>query len=560
MKRVSRILMLVIGFAITFSACEEDEGPTGDLPSISEITPDTGSPGTAVTIKGSNFGTSPTVKFGSTTATVTGTPTATSIETTVPDGLASGEVDVTVTANGNTTAAAKFSVESSIITVTDADLTTETYEWTKDKTYMVDGLVYLEEGGVLNIEEGTVIKFVEVPSNGSDNTSALFITKGAKIMAEGTVDEPIIFTAEEDDLNGNLTATDNELWGGLVLLGKAPAFKGGVSDAIQIEGIDSEESRGQYGGSDPEDNSGILKYVSIRFTGIGFQSGDELQGLTLGGVGRGTTIDYIDIFSSADDGIEIFGGTVNIKHVSVAFSTDDDFDFDLGWRGNGQFLFSLMGDDGVGFDHTGEWDGASPDDADLFSAPNIYNLTSIGPGQSGTSSDKAILMRESFAGKLGNSIFEDFPFQAIEVQDLSGDGRDSYDILVNGADGNQIEVANNTWAQFGSYDAEKGMESLVKASIEEDDQGNVTYTGEITETVKELEDNNNTYSADAVLMGISREANGGLDPRPTGDVSSVAAYPNDWFESVNYRGAFAAEGPTWLSGWSTLAKYGYLSE
>jgi hypothetical protein len=346
---------------------------------------------------------------------------------------------------------------------------------------------------------------------------------------------------------------ENQQWAGLILLGRAPAEKGGASE-IQIEGIDSGEPRGIYGGTDPADDSGVLTYVSIRYTGFALNgvAGDEIQGLTLGGIGSGTTLDYIDIFSSADDGIEIFGGTVNISHISVAFSTDDDFDFDLGWRGHGQFLFALMGDQTIGFDHSGEWDGADPDDADLFSAPNIYNATFIGPGTGASGRDKAILMRENFAGKLGNSILEDFPGKGIEVQDL-GDGsgdlpNDSYERLTTPVGDYQIEITNNTWANFADA---TDLSSLVKAS-----SGDGGYAGQTADVEAELADNANKYSATGVLGGISRTPNGGLDPRPLTEDTEVATVP-EGLQQVDYRGAFSSS-ENWLEGWSTLSKLGYM--
>lgn len=461
-------------------------------------------------------------------------------------------------------------------TITDNDLGTAVYDWVNTRAYLVDGLVFLESGGRLNIQEGTIIKFVQTPTDAGDNTSALFITAGAQIFAEGTATDPIIFTAENDDFEeGVLLPTDNEQWGGLIILGNAPAERGGATSGIQIEGIDSGEPRGAYGGNNAADNSGILRYVSIRYSGVGFEPGNELQGLTLGGVGNGTTIEFIDVFSSADDGVEIFGGTVNIKYVSVAFSTDDDFDFDLGWRGNGQFLFSLMlpGTSSDAYDHSGEWDGASPDDATLFSAPNISNWTAIGPGQAVPAGgrDRALLLRENFAGKVMNSIFEDYPGQAITVEDLKSesvpqsgtfdvdDTNDSYANIGTPKGSFQLEILSNTWAQFAGYDAGQGVSSMVKPHSERNDAGDLLYSGEIADVVAELTNNNNKVETSAVLRGISRTADGGLDPRPSSADSDVTDPTTHGMEAVMYRGAFdPSKADIWLSGWSTLAKFGYL--
>ena len=266
------------------------------------------------------------------------------------------------------------------IRVTDADLIGgQTYDWTADNVYILDGLVYLEEGGVLNIEAGTTIKGATSITTG-DNTSALIITRGARIVARGTASAPIIFTAEEDDLSdsGDFTAQDRGEWGGLVILGNATIARPGGEDGI--EGIDADEARARFGGGmspDDSDDSGVLSYVSIRHGGAQLSTDNEINGLTLGGVGSGTTLDYIEVFANEDDGIEFFGGTVGIKHASVAFCGDDGFDYDFGWRGNGQFWFALQAP-GTGTGRSGEHDGANPDGQAPFSQPTISYATSLG--------------------------------------------------------------------------------------------------------------------------------------------------------------------------------------
>ncbi|QCK13782.1 DUF5018 domain-containing protein [Mangrovivirga cuniculi] len=474
----------------------------------------------------------------------------------------SSPVTYTVTAQDGTTKdyTVTVSEESEVTynggTYTDDDFIPGiTYNLVAGEEYLFDGLIFIEAGATLNIPAGTTVKFKNAPSTG-DNTSSLIIARDAMIMAEGTAENPIIFTAELDDMTGNtLTPSDNAQWGGIIVLGNAPSYKAGVGnaegDGIAIEGIASEETRGQYGGTQENDNSGVLKYVSIRYTGIGLAEGDEIQGLTLGGVGSGTTIDYIDIFSTADDGIEIFGGTVNIKHVAVAFSTDDDFDFDLGWRGNGQFLFTLMRSDAEGYDHAGEWDGADPNNAPLFSAPNIFNYTAIGPGGSAEGRQRAFLMREKFAGKLGNSIIVDFPGYAVQVENLADSDEDSYGLITTPIDGYQLEILNNTWAMIGNYDGEN-VSSVV----------DVSNGLPIADVVAELTDNMNKIETTTVINTLDRGtgvSNITVDPRPATNDTDVASVPAG-MEQVNYRGAFAAGEPTWLAGWSSLSKFGYVTE
>lgn len=534
--------------ATFFTSCEDDD-PDPQQPTITAINPSSGAVGQQVTITGTNFGSSPTVTFGSTNATVTNASN-TSITTTVPAGLSVGAVQVTVTASGMTSSASTFTVTEEAVEgpaelyITDEDLADGEYNWVNDTTYFLTGLVYLEEGGVLNIEEGTTIRFTA--DAGDDNTSALIITSGAQIFAEGTADDPIIFTSEADTTGAELLPGGQGLWGGLILLGNAPAEKDGATSGINIDGIDSSEPRGSYGGTVADDNSGVLQYVSIRYTGVGIASGSEIQGLTLAGVGSGTTIDHVDIYASNDDGIEIFGGTVNISHISVAFATDDAFDFDLGWRGNAQFLFSLQLEGE--YDQAGEWDGADPDDAALFSAPNVFNATFIGPGQNATGAERAILMREGFAGKLGNSIIEDFPGIGLQVQDREGDV-DSYARLITPVDGYQLEILNNTWAQFGEA---TDIASLIEATVEESG-----FNGETEAVEDELTTNDNIYSADPIVTSISRENDGGLDPRPAAATAATATVPSG-LEQAEYRGAFEPGQPTWLSGWSTLSQIGIL--
>ena len=436
-------------------------------------------------------------------------------------------------------------VEGKEIAIKDADLIGGTeYTWEAKNTYVLEGLVYLEEGSKLTIEPGTVVKFKAAPSTG-DNTSALIIARGAKIMAEGTKEAPIVFTSSIDDLSGTIPHTTTGLWGGLIVLGKAPVEKKGATE-INVEGIDSKESRGTYGGTIADDNSGVLKYVSVRYTGVGIAPGDEIQGLTLGGVGSGTTIEYIDIFSSGDDGVEIFGGTVNINHISVAFATDDDFDFDLGYRGNIQFAFSIQDD--KSYDHGGEWDGASPDDATLYSKVNFYNATLIGPGTDVDASEKAkraVVMRDAFTGVLANSILVDFPNKGIEVEDLpAAKGVDSYERFKSG----EIKVLNNTWSAIKNT---TDVASIVKVTSDAEHADAKALVDHVTA-------NANVVETESVLGGVSRATDGGLDPVPTkGSDNAVAEVPAG-IEKVDYRGAFKPGAENWLKGWSTLDKFGYL--
>ena len=156
-------------------------------------------------------------------------------------------------------------------------------------------------------------------------------------MAEGTSSSPIIFTSTADNiqpgevLSPNLSGELSGLWGGLIVLGKAPISADAIS--AQIEGIPASDPNGLYGGSSVDDNSGVIKYISIRHGGANIGEGNEINGLTLGGVGNGTTIENVEIVSNQDDGIEWFGGTVNVKNAIVVNAGDDAIDTDQAWAG-----------------------------------------------------------------------------------------------------------------------------------------------------------------------------------------------------------------------------------
>ena len=208
--------------------------------------------------------------------------------------------------------------------------------WTADKIYELASKVVVEDGVTLTIEPGTIIK--GRTGTGSLAT-ALIVARGGKIIAQGTAAKPIIFTSTLDNIKvgelmgTNLTKNDNSKWGGLIILGKAPiSAKVGDTEA-QIEGIPADDTFGLYGGTDATDNSGILTYVSSRHGGALIGDGNEINGITLGGVGSGTTMDHIEVYATFDDGIEFFGGTVNLTNVVVSYQGDDGLDIDQNYAG-----------------------------------------------------------------------------------------------------------------------------------------------------------------------------------------------------------------------------------
>lgn len=425
---------------------------------------------------------------------------------------------------------AGISVWGAIFEINDASIDGNVI-WKSENTYILSGLVFVENGETLTIEAGCVIKG---KSGEGANASALIVARGGKIFAEGKADAPIIFTAEDDDVNDpeDFGETDRGLWGGLIILGSSTLNSptaSGIPITDNVEGIDTNEVRGLFGGNDEEDNSGILRYVSIRHGGTLIGADNEINGLTLGAVGSGTTIEFVEVFASLDDGIEFFGGTVNTKYLIVTYCGDDAFDYDQGFRGKGQFWFSLQDNDsGDAAEHDGDID----DDTKMpFSISQIYNATFIGAGANSDTSRRAFNIRDNAGAIYHNSIFTEFGGRAIEIQD------DSVARLETG----DIDFRNNIWWNFGT--------------------GNVA-----TEVANEnalplfLEGNRNNEIVDPLLRGISRTFDQGLDPRPSENSPAWFAESisdDDFFSPVSFKGAF--DEVNWAATWTAIGKGGYIS-
>lgn len=232
-------------------------------------------------------------------------------------------------------------------------------------TFTLKGYVYVNNGATLTIEAGSIIKS-DVTEKG-----ALIIERGSKLIADGTANEPIIFTSGKN--SGERAQGD---WGGIILLGKAPTNRP-TSPAPIIEGGVNRP----YGGSDAGDNSGILRYVRIEFSGIAAEPNSEINGLTCGGVGSGTILENIQVSYGSDDAYEFFGGTVNAKNLIAYATYDDDFDFDFGYSGKIQFGVSLRDKpsdtdqaNGIECDNDGSGTTAAP-----ITKPQLSNFTFIGP-------------------------------------------------------------------------------------------------------------------------------------------------------------------------------------
>ncbi len=251
----------------------------------------------------------------------------------------------------------------------------ESTTWTNDNIYVLNQKVVVSSGVVLTIQAGTIIKGTE--GNGS-LASALIVAQGGKLNAVGTATEPIIFTSINDNIEvgqtagTNLDETNSGLWGGLIVLGNAPCSFSGDVEVVQIEGIPADDTFGLYGGGDATDNSGVYQYISIRHGGALIGEGNEINGLTLGGVGSETIIDNIEVVANVDDGIEFFGGTVNASNLLVWAQGDDGLDIDQGYSGTINNAIVVLGSNS---DHAFEIDGPEGTATGSFT---LKNATIIG--------------------------------------------------------------------------------------------------------------------------------------------------------------------------------------
>ncbi len=436
---------------------------------------------------------------------------------------------------------------SNLITLSDDGNGTGTTTWETGDTIILDGLVFVNDGDELTIEPGVVIK--GMPGIG-ENASALVVARGAKINAIGTPEQPIIFTAYSDDLNGSVAMTDRGLWGGLIVLGNAELNSDPGETAI--EGIPTSEPRGIYGGSDNSDNSGTLKYISIRHGGTDIGEGNEINGLTLGGVGNGTTIEYIEVVANKDDGVEFFGGEPRLKHILVTYCGDDSYDYDEGFRGYGQFWCAIQ-DTGDG-DRCGEHDGGTdPETATPYATPTIFNATYIGRGSD--AGKRVITFRDNAGGHYANSIFVN-QAKGMDFELLASDEfdrvQDSYQQILDG----NLTVKNNIF--FGVADG--SANGIFKLSAPKDStymDGAVeveTYSAGMAAYLATNE--SDFYAQDYFTTWgntISDPGVSDLNPVPTASTGdNMADEPDSWFDDADYKGAFGATN--WAKGWTLTFK------
>jgi len=282
-------------------------------------------------------------------------------------------------------------------------------EYTNMTLTLTNGNDYLLETGVFiggdNTNPASLVIQAGTKILGTEG-AFIVISRGSKIVAQGTQAAPIVFTSKK------LTDRKRGEWGGLVINGRAPinvCNGAGTCEAVS-EGI--KERTVKFGGADANDNSGVLKYVVVEFAGYEISKDNELNGITFNAVGRGTTVENIQVHMNADDGIEFFGGTVNVKYAVLTANDDDSIDWDFGWTGKAQFLLALQADDKA--DNGIEADNLkSPMNASPRSNPTISNMTLVG----GKNSGFGMLLRKGTGANLSNVIVTGFKKACVNVDD-----------------------------------------------------------------------------------------------------------------------------------------------
>jgi hypothetical protein len=261
--------------------------------------------------------------------------------------------------------------------VVNTDITTNT-TWTANNIYELVGYITVDNGATLTIEAGTLIEGRRSTTVGEG--AALYISRNGRIDAQGTALQPIVMTCTQG-------AGDPErfkgCWGGVSILGNATTNTGNANSPVipgraDVGGCLERAAEGApqlYGGCNDDDNSGTMRYVRIEYAGFRFSATNELNSLALYGVGRGTTLDYIQVHGGLDDAVEMFGGTVNMKHLYLTATSDDAYDHTDGWRGKAQFI--VIQHDGGDSDNGFENDNAGANDALPRSAPTVYNVTMV---------------------------------------------------------------------------------------------------------------------------------------------------------------------------------------
>lgn len=408
------------------------------------------------------------------------------------------------------------------------------------KTYTLRGIVYFVDGAKLIVPAGTTIQG-EKSSRGT-----LVITRGTQILANGTVDKPVIFTSDQ-------AIPQRGDWGGIAILGRARTNSSfnGVAGVGEIEGgVNNAEGLGLYGGADDADNSGVLKYVRIEYAGYAFLPDKELNGLTLGGVGRGTVIDHVQVSYANDDSFEWFGGSVDAKYLIAYKGLDDDFDMDNGFSGRVQFgialrdstIADISGSNGFEVDNDAAGSNTLPQTSAVFS-----NMTIIGPRATSLNTGnsnfrRGLHLRRNSAISISNSIIMGWPVGLL----LDASTGTPIDANYSGSSpkgfiSNTILAGNNTQLSYtvSSTSATGWTTAELTSYFNRSGGGNsiIGSTNEVGLASPFKYDGTVDFNAAAGSAAAS-----GVD---------FAKLPNSFFTPTSYRGA-AGAGDTWWKTWTSF--------
>ncbi len=419
----------------------------------------------------------------------------------------------------------------------------------KKGTYLLKGWVYIGDGAQLTIEPGTIIK------GDKDTKASLIVERGGQLIAQGTASSPIVFTSEQ--AKGSRKPGD---WGGIILCGKAANNQ----TEMQIEG----GPRTKHGGSDNTDNSGKLEYVRIEFAGYPFQKDKEINGLTLGSVGSGTTIDHVQVSYTNDDSYEWFGGSVNAKYLVAYHGWDDDFDTDNGFSGKVQFGLSIRNSKIADTSQSNGFESDNCADGSLvlpYTTATFSNMTFVGPKMdasfqnttdyitgggynpnNGAALGKyqaAMQIRRNSRLNCYNSVALGWPIGLI-LDNQKGDTQGA-------ATAGSMKLQNIWFAGMGitGSDANKSYDDVMVTGYDSDSKAIYdTSKKSFSSTWFAKQSGNKTYTNISDLMLTN-----GYMPSATSPVLTAASFTglDSWFTTVKYIGAFAA-GDNWLDGWTNF--------
>lgn len=376
--------------------------------------------------------------------------------------------------------------------------------------------------GILTVEAGVRI----FASGGSDY---LLVNRGSQIFAEGTATNPIIFTSRQN-VEGTTTANSQGQWGGIVLAGRAPGAVCPVGVTApnaacvgQVEGTSA-----NYGGNSPDDNSGRLRYVQINYSGFEISPNNELQALTLAGVGRATTVEYIQSYNSSDDGIEIFGGTVNLRYIVINGADDDGLDTDTGWKGGAQFGIITQRPTAVTNGSRGfEW-SAAPSGTAFYAEPKVSNWTVVGRNAA-VAADAVITLNSGTKPTIINSVFINPTTSAAACLDID----------------DAQTVANNPVFRSVFFSCSRPYEndSNINAAATEAVFLSATNTNNTAAGVSTL-----TAPAGATMQNTLLTFINGANETAVTPTNAPAIY--SYFQAVTYIGAVRNAADTWYLGWT----------